>query len=440
VQGAMNTTRKFTVVGYSNNPPSNALVTLRMSGPLQACGIQYVAGNIPGEFCRPELVSQADIVVIQRDFPVSHDVYEIMARARAEGKRVVFDLDDLLLELPDDHPNLADYGRPSVMFPMMQALVEADSVTVSTPALAAYCREFNQNVWVLPNYLDESIWLPEPATRPRPPDAPVVIGFQGTDSHVPDLLLLRGVFSNLKRRYGSRVHLHLVGCPPPREIVEDNGDDWLTWTPSSLVSYSAFAAQFSQLAWDISLAPLRNNLFNRCKSQIKFLEYSALRIPGVYADLPPYESIVSHGENGFLAQQPEEWERYLSLLIESPRLRHEIGNGAHATVQHDWLLCQHACEWSDTYRHIASSTFQPVRDASAVRVAQQATRIGRNPLLLEVSMRELNEEYGRRIDVLSQTIQYLEAVNTGYRNGRIMRLMTGLQTHLGRLLPRSLSR
>jgi uncharacterized protein (DUF3084 family) len=128
------------------------------------------------------------------------------------------------------------------------------------------------------------------------------------------------------------------------------------------------------------------------------------------------------------------------------------------------LLSQHACEWNETYRHIASSTFRPASVPAAVRVAQQAARIACNPGLVEASVRELNGEIRRRdaaigelnhqiaqrdeairaldyqITQRDETIQHLETVNAGYRNGRIMRLMTGIQNHLGKAFQRDLNR
>lgn len=411
----------LTVVGYSNNLPSSALVMLRLSEPLRTCGIQYLTGHIPGEFCRPDLVSRSDLVVIQRDFPAQRSVGDVLARAHAEGRRVIFDLDDLLLDLPYDHPNLATYGQPAVLFPVMQALVEADAVTVSTPALADYCSEFNRNVWVLPNYLNDSLWSLTPKTNHVSPNTPLVVGFMGTDSHIPDLLLLRDILGKIAQRYSGRIHFHFWGCPPPAELRECIGADQLTWTPFSLASYPEFIARFSQITWDIFLAPLRDNLFNRCKSAIKFLEYSAINVPGVYARLPPYTTVVTHGENGFLAQTSEEWEHYLSLLIESPELRYEMGRKANATVERDWLLSRHAHEWAEVYQHVASPAFQSDRASTAVRVARQATRIGCDPHLQGVIVAELNRQ-----------IAYLEALNQGYRNGRLMRLMLRMQGYLNR--------
>src|SRR5438067_6859063 len=89
-----------TVVGYSANNWDCALTVLRITGPLRACGLQFIEGNDTTRIF-PERVSLADVVVIQRDFPYHTDVYErIISQAHAEGKPVIFEIDDLLFELP----------------------------------------------------------------------------------------------------------------------------------------------------------------------------------------------------------------------------------------------------------------------------------------------------------------------------------------------------
>ena len=43
--------------------------------------------------------------------------------------------------------------------------------------------------------------------------------------------------------------------------------------------YKDFATFFQTQSADIFIAPLVDNIFNQCKSPIKFFEYSALGVP-----------------------------------------------------------------------------------------------------------------------------------------------------------------
>ncbi len=96
-----------TIAAYTPYRWDHALVVLRLAGPCAAAGVTVLRGT-DGSTVRPELVSQADLVLIQRDFPRDTAGYtQVTAAARAHGKPIIFDLDDLLLELPPDHPDRA---------------------------------------------------------------------------------------------------------------------------------------------------------------------------------------------------------------------------------------------------------------------------------------------------------------------------------------------
>ncbi len=360
----------LTVVAYFDNWES-VLAIQRVAGPAEHAGIRLIRGNA-GEEISSEPISLADLVVIQRDFPRHSSAYEeIIARAHNEGKPVVYEIDDLLLELPKDHPDKLDHYYTNALFPMVQAIVEADAVTASTPQLCTYLRSFNPNTWLLPNYLNDRVW----AFRNPPEDAghfPVVVGYMGTYTHLPDLEWVALPLKSILHRYGDKVVFRLWGGKPPADLSDYPN---VEWTPLRLENYTEFATYFSKQECDLVIAPLRDNLFNRCKSPLKFLEYGALCLPGVFSRVVPYESIVDHGKNGFLASTLDEWEEYLVELIESSSLRHQVGIEAQRTVRKNWLLSQHAQEWKRVYQKILSAKGNQPEDNAATRVVRQMRRL-----------------------------------------------------------------
>jgi hypothetical protein len=146
-----------TVVAFSPYRWDHALTVLRLVSPLRYAGIQLIHGN-EGSDIHPENVSLGDAVVIQRDFPNYLEMYStIVERARVERKPVIYEIDDLLLELPDDHPDSSiGYYAPG-LFSMLRAIIEADLVTTTSSALRAYLLPFNPNIAMLPNCLDEEL-------------------------------------------------------------------------------------------------------------------------------------------------------------------------------------------------------------------------------------------------------------------------------------------
>jgi glycosyltransferase involved in cell wall biosynthesis len=102
--------------------------------------------------------------------------------------------------------------------------------------------------------------------------------------------------------------------------------------------YASFGNALSSSGIDIAIVPLQDNRFNSCKSNIKWLEYSACGIAGIYADLPPYNTSVEHGKSGVLVNDdPDKWFQAMCLLIDHPELRHSIARQANSTSYHTTL-------------------------------------------------------------------------------------------------------
>jgi glycosyltransferase involved in cell wall biosynthesis len=325
------------------------LAHLRLIGPLKRAGINLINGIEDGQIVVSR-VSEGDIVIIQREVPQEFAQYrEILALAHREHKPVVFDLDDLLLCLPESHPDRKSAVFGPSLLPMFQMMMEADLVSVSTPKLSEYASNFNKNVAVLPNYFDDDLWhLREPVNNPS--DGRVLtIGYMGGNSHTPDLEFILPVLVDLIKQYPQKIGFQFWGVRPPEALLSF---PQVKWTPFQPLSYIAFSSFFQSQAADIFISPLTDNLFNRCKSSIKFFEYSALGAPGVYSDLETYSGIVNHGSNGFLASSPEEWRKCIQELIENDELRFSQARKAQDTIREKWLLSQNADHWKEVLQNI----------------------------------------------------------------------------------------
>ena len=86
--------------------------------------------------------------------------------------------------------------------------------------------------------------------------------------------------------------------------------------------------------WHAAIAPMGDSVFENCKTPLKYLEYSAMGIPGVYSDTHVYASVVRHDETGLLAaNEPGAWIDALEQLLESPAKRMAIASRAGAEVK-----------------------------------------------------------------------------------------------------------
>src|SRR5262249_49077985 len=99
-------------------------------------------------------------------------------------------------------------------------------------------------------------------------------------------------------------------------------------------TYPAFIHWLQSLPpYDIGLAPLVDNEFNRAKSPIKYLDYAALGMAVVCSDLEPYREIVCHEENGLVVPMiAGAWYQALRRLMIDPVLRCNLQVAARQTL------------------------------------------------------------------------------------------------------------
>jgi glycosyltransferase involved in cell wall biosynthesis len=342
----------YKIAAYTSDLWEHVCPTIRLIEPISEAGMQLIKGNEwdngPVQV-RLNPIEEADIVVIQRDFPKNVEAYEdILAYAHRLRKPVIYELDDNLIELGISHPDVNNYlePRPSIL----RAVLEADAVTTSTAQLADYLRVFNPNVYILPNFLIDKYWMRHDLENaPSKDQGSITIGYMGGHSHAPDVEMIAPVLERLLDRYGDQISLQFWGLHPGDELLKRPN---VHWTHPYLVKYLDFAQYFIGQTCDIFIAPLQDNLFNRCKSGLKYLEYSTPGIPGVYSNIPPYNDLIKNGENGFLANHLDEWESNISQLIENADLRIRMGSAAQSDVEKRWLLSQNAYRWQDAYRQI----------------------------------------------------------------------------------------
>ncbi len=408
------TEKAITLVAYTSDAWDSAVPVIRLVAPARRAGVMLIRGN-EGEHVAPERVSLADAVVIQRDFPRHIEACAaVLAQARVQGKPVIYDLDDLLFEIPEEHMDHASHHYTAALIPMLRMILEADAVTVSTSPLAAYLRPLKRNVWIQPNYLDETMWPAQPDFAQK--SSPLMtIGYMGGRTHYSDAELVAPALREIALRYGDRIRLMFWGLEPPAILSELPQTQWL---PIGLTNYHDFVDFFVTQHCDIFIAPLRDTLFNQCKSAIKFLEYSVSGSPGVYSRVTPYESVVTHKQDGFLCNGTEEWVDALTCLVEDADLRQRMGQHARATLLDRWTLGTQAQVWRSVYDEILDHSIGGPVDTSSVALLNLVTRFQSEVDLireaqfnsqincLETQIRELKQEHQYEMDSLKQTLSW----------------------------------
>jgi glycosyltransferase involved in cell wall biosynthesis len=270
----------------------------------------------------------SDVVIfIRAATPFELHILNILQES---GRRIIIDLDDNPWALPKSIPRISYWEATGSRLILEKCLEWADLITVTTQEMLIALKRFNPNIEILENCLPDFKWI---NIQKQDVKEPLVIGWGGGVTHSEDLRLIASPLLQIIEKY-PHVELHLAG----NFEIENSVDNFFRlvnpFPKNNRIKIIALVPieNYQELlsGFDIGIAPLNDTPFNRCKSDLKFLEYSALEIPCVASAVTPYLTSIVQGETGFLAKNDEDWTHYLIKLIESTELRKKIGKAAKA--------------------------------------------------------------------------------------------------------------
>jgi len=299
-----------------------------------------------------------DVVIVERSWRpgVTLDMAQkLVTSIRKLGARFIYTLDDNLLDLNEDAP-WETFPTDEQRMAFRYFSRQADGLIVSTDNLRHRFSVLNQNIFVIPNALDERLFPPKDSALPTRRDGVLKIGYMGTRTHASDLLMILAPLRDFLRRNEGRVSLELVGIYADARMEQCfSGYPVRFLDVGEAVDYVKFIPWAAQnLRWDYALAPLEDSLFNRSKSDIKFLDYAMLGIPGIFSRVSSYRDTVIHRETGWLCDNSSDsWSTALETLLTDTSLRNAMALKASNYVTHYRTLAQCAVNWLNTVRTIA---------------------------------------------------------------------------------------
>ena len=272
------------------------------------------------------------------------EIVAAMKLHKAAGRRVVLDFDDNLHALPPSNPVFSLYGtgKPHTVA-FEQALQVADVVTCSTQGLKDEYRSLRSDIRVIPNALapEHVAAFEREYTGAAKRPGEIRIGYAGTASHAADLEIARKPLIAIKNKY-PQVRLVTVG-----QYFDGLSDDHhIGISPERDEHPGAFMLRYYKLLdsmdFDIALAPLQSNTFNRCKSWIKAAECGICGIPVVASNFWPY---AAYEGKVALASGSVEWASHLIELIESASLRAELARENYRWIAEHGTSASTSAEW-----------------------------------------------------------------------------------------------
>lgn len=264
-----------------------------------------------------------DVIVLQRQ--IGDERLEAMRRIKKFSRAFkIYELDDYLPNLPMKSVH-REHMPKDILKSLRKGLSFVDRFVVSTDRLADAFSGLHDNIRVIENRLPVEWWqgLSSQRRRGRKPR----VGWAGGVSHSGDLDLISDVVKEL----ADEVEWVFFGmCPPAiRPYVHEF---------HSGVEINRYPAMLASLDLDLALAPVEQNLFNECKSNLRLLEYGACGFAVICSDLHCYRGDlpVTRVKNRF-----KDWvdaiRQHINDLDETARR----GDLLREHVLRDWMLEKH---------------------------------------------------------------------------------------------------
>ena len=134
-------------------------------------------------------------------------------------------------------------------------------------------------------------------------------------------------FIRLRAKLGDKIALTLIGVAD--QAPSDAVYSTIGVPPTIALTYPAFAFWLQSLGrFDVGLAPLLATAFNRAKSNIKQLEYSALGLATIAVDLEPYRNSPYHQATVLAEPTPEAFYLAMRRLALDTNARRELQTAA----------------------------------------------------------------------------------------------------------------
>jgi glycosyltransferase involved in cell wall biosynthesis len=316
---------------------------------------------------------------------------ELAIKLKDMGIVTICDIDDYWMPTKD-HPIHDVIRVHKINEKIVASLKQAKHITTTTSIFADEISKFHNSIFVLPNAINPK----EPQFRePTPESDRIRIGWLGGSSHLSDINLLDQSFSKLTQ-FKDKAQFVICGFDTRGTMTEINGQTgeqkkrnilphetvWAAYEKVFTQNYSIVSDEYKEYllkytqdqyeneykesyvrVWtkpvtsyaknyskfDISLAPIKNHIFNRVKSQLKVIESGFYKKALIASNIGPYTLDLKHAlnngnftdGNALLVDENRnhsDWAKYIEKLIKNPNWIEDLGERLYETVKDKYDL------------------------------------------------------------------------------------------------------
>ena len=276
---------------------------------------------------------------------------------------LMYDIDDVFIydDIPGYNKFKFAYKDPILKETGLRIMSECSEVTVTCNYMKEYYGQWLNNVTVIPNYMPR-FWLDryydedrlaknytlniKKRKRPR-----VLYAASGAHFDVEGRNKNQDDFSHIAdvvRRTCNEIQWVFIGGYPPymKDLLKNNKFEFHPWT---------WIPDYPKLIYDLNvnltIAPLMDNTFNRCKSDLKFIEAGAFGLPCICQDMVTY----SQAQHKFTTG--DELIDNIRALLQDKNVYMKACRKAREYADTRWLE-DHLGKYVELYRHPRESQYR----------------------------------------------------------------------------------
>lgn len=284
--------------------------------------IWYMMRSIGNRFTLLFKLKQADIVFVHREMAhFGPPIFEWLS-SKVFKIKYIYDFDDAIW-LPNYSAVNSKFHWVKWYQKVPKCIRWASKVSVGNAYLAEYAKQFNSSVQIIPTTIDMLHYHNQTIDYTK---TKITIGWTGSHTTISYLNTILPVIKRLEQKYD----FEFVVISNKNPNFDLKSFVFKQWAKNTEIT--------DLLSFSIGIMPLKNDPWSKGKCGFKALQYMSLGIPTIASPIGVNAEIIKQAENGYLAQNEEDFYSYLAQLIENHNLRKEIGLKGQETIHSNYSV------------------------------------------------------------------------------------------------------
>ena len=233
----------------------------------------------------------------------------IVLLAKEVGRKVIYFLDDDLLNIPYNIVSTSYYSRDRIKKNMISILENSDYLWCVNESIGEKYSKIGNLPWIKLNVPVEEV-IDSNQTKEK-----IKFIYAGSVDHYNAVkLYLVPAVKKICEEYKDNVEFYFIGVNP--KINYEN-----IFFFKYIDDYEDYRDLMKSLNIDVGLAPIFTDDFYKMKYHNKYIEYGQYGACGIFTDSEPYNNIISNGENGLLCNNDIiSWYEAMECFIKNTSL------------------------------------------------------------------------------------------------------------------------